>query len=88
MHQLAIVLLSVVLQLQLALGLAPPGPWDTFNIAPSSRTVYPLTVKRTNGPVKNPENLVHADQGRDFMSLQPGSWVTFDFGKEVRGLKK
>lgn len=59
-------------------GGAPAGPWDAFNIAPSSRVVYPVSVKKTSGTV---EHLVRLDSSD--VTLQPDSWLTLDFGKEV-----
>ncbi|KAH9856209.1 Six-hairpin glycosidase [Lenzites betulinus] len=62
---------------------APAGPWDTFNYAPKSRTVYPTGVKETYGDVRNPKALT--SKGTATLSGN-GSWIALDFGVEVGGL--
>ncbi|KAJ7153315.1 Six-hairpin glycosidase [Mycena filopes] len=67
-----------------ALGLAPPGPWDAFNFAPKSKTVYPAAIRETEGTVTNGQRLVN---NADSATLAgKGSWVTLDYGVEVGGL--
>lgn len=61
--------------------LAPPGDWDRFNFAPSSRVVTPVAVHSSQGQITNPENLVGAKGKTTFSSA--GSWLALDFGKEV-----
>lgn len=34
------------------------GPWDAFNYAPSSRTVYPTAVYKSSGEISPEENLL------------------------------
>lgn len=63
---------------------APSGPWDDFNYAPASRTVYPTSVYETSGDVSNVGSLVSSDSGP--ATLSAGSWLTLDFGKEVGGV--
>ncbi|THH10640.1 hypothetical protein EW146_g8311 [Bondarzewia mesenterica] len=63
---------------------APHGPWDEFNFAPTSRTVYPAVVRYVEGSVQAANNLV-ANQGSATLAVN-GSWVALDFGKEVGGL--
>ncbi|KAJ7033596.1 Six-hairpin glycosidase [Mycena alexandri] len=67
-----------------ALGLAPPGPWDAFNFAPKSKTVYPAAIRETEGTVTNSKNLVN-NAGSATLAGK-GSYVTLDYGVEVGGL--
>jgi hypothetical protein len=75
--------LCVLLALSLAcFSLAPSGPWDSFNVAPASRTLWPTAVTATHGSLSAPEHLVGgADTGSAI--LHGDSWVALDFGKEV-----
>ncbi|KAJ7743495.1 Six-hairpin glycosidase [Mycena maculata] len=66
-----------------ALALAPSGPWDAFNFAPKSRTVYATVIRTSAGTVTNADNLLRATGSA---TLDPESWVTLDFGQEARGL--
>ena len=59
---------------------APAGPWDKFNYAPKSRTVFPTTIKEVSGTIHNPQHLV--TKGSATLSGN-GSWVALDFGIEV-----
>jgi hypothetical protein len=61
---------------------APAGPWDAFNYAPESRTVYPSAVRLTEGSVVGAENLVGGNGGGATLE-GAGSYVVLDFGKEV-----
>lgn len=61
---------------------APVGPWDAFNFSPTSRTIRPVAVFRTMGDVNNPAQLMSLS-GKSQLSGN-GSYVTLDFGKEVR----
>ncbi|KAJ7106845.1 glycoside hydrolase family 78 protein [Mycena crocata] len=67
-----------------ALGLAPAGPWDAFNYAPKSKTVYPAAIRQVEGSVTNSERLVN-NTGSATLSGQ-GTWMALDFGVEVGGL--
>ncbi|KAF8586716.1 glycoside hydrolase family 78 protein [Ramaria rubella] len=72
-----------------ALALAPSGPWDAFNIAPATRTLWPTAVKTTHGSVSDAANLVGRPKeraGAGVTTLSEGSWIALDFGKEVGGL--
>ena len=61
---------------------APSGPWDDFNYSPASRTVYPTSVHHVEGTVDGAENLIG---GQGSVTIQGvNSWLTLDFGKEVR----
>ena len=63
---------------------APAGPWDTFNFAPASKTVYPVAIRRTEGNVSSSEMLIN-NNGEALLNGND-SWVTLDYGKEVRTL--
>ncbi|KAF7372711.1 Six-hairpin glycosidase [Mycena sanguinolenta] len=67
-----------------ALGLAPAGPWDAFNFAPKSKTVYPASIREQEGTVTNSQRLVN-NAGSATLNGQ-GTYVTLDFGVEVGGL--
>jgi hypothetical protein len=58
-------------------------PWDTYNLAPSSRTVPPMRVYRTTGTVTGASNVLHS---RATSIAGSGSSITLDFGEEVGGL--
>ncbi len=60
---------------------APAGPWDTFNYAPKSKTVFPTSVKEVSGTAYNVQNLVSKGSAT---IVGKGSWVALDFGIEVR----
>ncbi|KAJ3798770.1 glycoside hydrolase family 78 protein [Lentinula aff. detonsa] len=66
-------------------SLAPSGPWDTFNYAPKSRTVYATSIRHTQSTVSGSENLLNGDNGSATLTGND-AWVTLDFGKEVGGL--
>ncbi|KAH9832466.1 Six-hairpin glycosidase [Rhodofomes roseus] len=57
--------------------LAPSGPWDAFNFAPASRTVYPVSIRETSGNVSS--------IGDGLTLSGDGSYVTLDFAFEVAG---
>lgn len=67
---------------RLASASAPAGPWDTFNYAPNSKTVYPAGIHSTFGTVNNMQKLV-LNAGNATI-VGKGSWVALDFGVEVR----
>ncbi|KAJ7626201.1 Six-hairpin glycosidase [Roridomyces roridus] len=67
-----------------ALGLAPSGPWDAFNFAPKSKTVYPASIRQSTGSITTPKNLVNG-AGKATLSGVNSS-ITLDFGVEVGGL--
>ncbi|PBK74344.1 glycoside hydrolase family 78 protein [Armillaria solidipes] len=63
-------------------AVAPAGPWDAFNYAPSSKTVFPVKVFSRIGDVE-----VTVEDATNSMTLvNQGSYVTLDFLKEVGGL--
>jgi hypothetical protein len=63
------------------LAVAPKGPWDKFNFAPESKVVGPVSIKRINGTVTSPSDLIH--DSAQFSTIEGGSWIALDFGKEV-----
>src|ERR1700742_1825255 len=65
-------------------ALAPLGPWDQFNFAPESKTVYPTAIHSSHGTVQNAQRLV-ANMGSATLSGK-GTWVALDYGREVRPL--
>ena len=67
------------------LGSAPSGPWDAFNFAPPSRTVYPRYVRQTGGNISDATSLL-LSAGSATLSGN-GSYVTLDFGYEVSVLR-
>lgn len=77
------VFVACLLFVSSSLALAPSGPWDTFNYAPSSRIVSPAAIHSTNGSVDGASNLVNGTTGNATLSGN-GSYVVLDFGKEVR----
>ena len=73
-----------LLLLRCASASAPSGPWDAFNYAPESKTVYPTGIHSISGTVNNAQQLVH-NAGSAILTGN-GSWVALDFGVEVRPL--
>ncbi|KAH7099674.1 Six-hairpin glycosidase [Auriculariales sp. MPI-PUGE-AT-0066] len=65
-------------------ALAPAGPWDEFNYAPASRTVWPKSVFKTEGSVTGPEQLVGNAGAATFAAN--GAYVSLDFGLEIGGI--
>ncbi|EPQ55724.1 Six-hairpin glycosidase [Gloeophyllum trabeum ATCC 11539] len=63
---------------------APSGPWDAFNYAPKSKTVWPAAIHRVEGTVDGATNLV--DNEGPATLAGNGSWLTLDYGVEVGGL--
>ncbi|KAH9476748.1 hypothetical protein JR316_0010663 [Psilocybe cubensis] len=82
--RLGFFLLFVLLGLDLSYASAPSGPWDAFNLAPESKTVYPAAIHSSHGTVKN-SNLLVKNKGKASLSTN-GSWIALDFGIEVGGL--
>lgn len=73
--------LCLLLSFTLVLATAPRGPWDAFNYAPESRTVWPRSLKRVVGSVQGSKNLL-TNNGIATLSGNQ-SYVTLDFGIEV-----
>lgn len=71
----------IIFLLGFALGSAPNGPWDAFNFAPNSRTVWPRSVNRAVGSVRGANNLLTQTGVATLSGKQ--SYLTLDFGVEV-----
>lgn len=80
-----LIILHILLLSTTCLALAPKGPWDRFNFAPESRIVRPVSIKHVNGTVSSSSVLVD-QKATGFATLQGGSWIALDFGKEVTRL--
>lgn len=66
------------------ISIAPAGPWDAFNFAPSGRTFTPKSVHSTVGSVVGAENLLGSAQTTHGATLSGnGSYIALDFGQEV-----
>ncbi|KAE9407353.1 Six-hairpin glycosidase [Gymnopus androsaceus JB14] len=78
------ILLPTLLGASSTWALAPSGPWDAFNFAPTSKTLYATTIRHVEPTVSGSENLL-SSTGSATLGGQ-GAWVTLDFGKEVGGL--
>ncbi|KAF9490904.1 Six-hairpin glycosidase [Pleurotus eryngii] len=77
-------LASIVVLLPLSVvALAPPGPWDKFNFAPTSKVVFPSAIHGVDGNVNNAGRIVG---GSGSATLMGSSAFTLDFGVEVGGL--
>lgn len=75
------VLSSIVILLPLSVvALAPPGPWDKFNYAPTSKVVFPAAIHDVDGSVENADRIVG---GSGSATLTGSSSFTLDFGVEV-----
>lgn len=76
------VLASIAVLLPLSVvALAPPGPWDKFNFAPTSKVVFPSAIHGVDGNVENAGRIVG---GSGSATLVGSSALTLDFGVEVR----
>ncbi|TDD87806.1 hypothetical protein E1293_07290 [Actinomadura darangshiensis] len=60
-----------------------PAPWERYNLSPSSRTLHPASVYKTEGAVTDANALLG---GRKTRLDGAGASITLDFGKEVSGL--
>jgi hypothetical protein len=56
---------------------------DDYNLSPSSRTLAPVAVQRTNGGVSSPDQIL---SGGTMTIKGMGSYIVLDFGKEVGGI--
>ncbi|KAF9462412.1 glycoside hydrolase family 78 protein [Collybia nuda] len=78
-------LLTPLIAIRHSIAVAPPGPWDAFNFAPSSRTVLPKTIHSVHGLVQDSRQLVTSSRGQATLNGN-GSYVVLDFGQEVGGV--
>jgi hypothetical protein len=67
-----------------AISIAPAGPWDAFNFAPSGRTFTAKSVHATVGSVTGAENLLGNSKNGATITGN-GSYIVLDFGQEVGG---
>jgi hypothetical protein len=58
-------------------------PDDDYNLSPSSRTLSPVAVQRINGGVSSSDQIL---TGGTTTIKGMGSYIVFDFGKEVGGI--
>ena len=56
---------------------------DDYNLSPFSRTLAPVAVQRINGGVSSPDQIL---TGGTTTIKGMGSYIVFDFGKEVGGI--
>ncbi|KAF9077676.1 Six-hairpin glycosidase [Rhodocollybia butyracea] len=67
-------------------ALAPAGPWDAFNFAPSTRSFTPKSVHSIVGQVTGADNLLGNSKSTHGATIAGnGSYVVLDFGQEVGG---
>ncbi|KAF8198162.1 glycoside hydrolase family 78 protein [Mycena galopus ATCC 62051] len=76
---------TLVLLIPLCAALAPSGPWDTFNYAPESKVVKPVSVRTVSGTVDGAEGLVQ-DSASQATFVGDSSYIVLDWGKEVGGV--
>lgn len=58
-------------------------PYSEYILAPSSRTVFPVSVYNINGTVDNAEGLLNG--ANSTATFSAASAVTYDFGKNIAG---
>ncbi|KAJ7594706.1 bacterial alpha-L-rhamnosidase domain-containing protein [Mycena floridula] len=64
---------------------AHASPFDEYILAPSSRTLHPLSIHKVNGTVRNPEVLL--DNARlGHATFVGNSSVTYDYQKNIGGI--
>lgn len=63
---------------------ASATPYDDYILAPSSRTVYPASIRRANGTVSNAQSLVTSTNGSAILGAN--SSITFDYSKNIGGI--
>ncbi|VDB84465.1 unnamed protein product [Peniophora sp. CBMAI 1063] len=77
-------ILCLVLSAAIVAGSAPAGVWDSFNFAPDSKTVSPVSIREAVGDV----SFTNASDGspNSIILSSNGAYAALDFGKEVGGL--
>lgn len=58
-------------------------PYSEYILAPTSRTIYPVSVHSSNGSVSNAESLTSSSGNAVF---QDDSATAYDFGKNIAGV--
>ncbi|EIN11196.1 bacterial alpha-L-rhamnosidase domain-containing protein [Punctularia strigosozonata HHB-11173 SS5] len=59
-------------------------PYDEYILAPSSRTLHPVSVRKVNGTVIHAESITGPSHGK--ATFKGSSAVTFDYGKNIAGV--
>ncbi|EIN05956.1 bacterial alpha-L-rhamnosidase domain-containing protein [Punctularia strigosozonata HHB-11173 SS5] len=59
-------------------------PYDEYILAPPSRTLHPVSVRKVNGTVIHAESITGPRHGK--ATFKGSSAVTFDYGKNVAGV--
>lgn len=71
----------------LTAGLASASlPYSQYIRAPTSRTLYPASVYRTNGSVVGAANLLQGATRAGSTTFTDIASVTYDFGKNIEGI--
>ncbi|KAF7536430.1 hypothetical protein G7054_g4570 [Neopestalotiopsis clavispora] len=76
---------STYLQVALLTSAAAEVQYSEYILAPSSRTVAPVSVRQTGGDVQTADALVDPASQSSTTFNGPGSYVTLDFGKNIAG---
>ncbi|KAJ4396746.1 hypothetical protein N0V93_000968 [Gnomoniopsis smithogilvyi] len=67
--------------------LAGVTPYSEYILAPSSRTILPPSVYRTNGTVTNPQSLLSSSENTTGPAIFNGnSSITFDYKQNIGGI--
>lgn len=61
-------------------GTVAAVPYEEYILAPSSRTLHPVSIVTTNGTVSGAESIAGDQVGS--ATFQPYSAVAYDFGKD------
>ncbi|TAQ83360.1 hypothetical protein B7494_g8318 [Chlorociboria aeruginascens] len=64
-------------------GFATAIPYSEYILAPTSRTLHPVSVYQVNGSVTSPETLTSPTGSATFNGM---SAVTYDYGKNIAGV--
>lgn len=66
---------------------ASATPYSDYILAPSSRTIYPASIHRTNGTITNTQSLLASSANTTGAAVFKGnSSITFDYGKNIGGI--
>lgn len=60
-------------------------PFDSYILAPSSRTLYPVSVFNTTGTVTGADTVLNGASDGTLSLSNAGSSVSFDFGINIAG---
>lgn len=71
----------------LSVCLAGVDPYNEYILAPFSRTIYPPSIRRTNGTVNNAQSLLSSSSNTTGAAVFKGnSSITFDYEKNIGGI--